>query len=90
MAAAAAKAGGPVDGKTVYDKVCVACHTPGIAGAPKLGDKAAWQARLQQGNDTLYLHALKGIRAMPPKGGAPDLPDEHIKAAVDYMTATVK
>ena len=90
MAAASAAAGGPVDGKSVYDKVCFACHTAGIAGAPKLGDKAAWEARIKQGQDTLYSNALKGIRTMPAKGGAPDLPDANIKAAVDYLTAAAK
>jgi cytochrome c oxidase subunit II len=90
MVAAAAAAGGPVDGKAIYDKVCMACHTTGAAGAPKLGDKVAWQPRLKQGMDTLYANSLKGIRAMPAKGGAPDLPDAQIKAAVDYLTGSAK
>jgi len=90
MAAASAAAGGPVDGKGVFDKVCFACHATGAAGAPKFGDKSAWQPRIAQGMDTLYLHALKGIRAMPPHGGAPDLADAQVKAAVDYMTAAAK
>jgi len=83
-------AAGALDGKGVYDKVCVACHGTGAAGAPKFGDKAAWGPRIKQGQDTLYQHALKGIRAMPPKGGAPDLPDAQIKAAVDYLMAAGK
>ena len=83
-------AAGALDGKGVYDKVCVACHGTGAAGAPKLGDKAAWGPRIKQGQDTLYQHALKGLRAMPPKGGAPDLPDAQIKSAVDYLVAAGK
>ena len=60
------------------------------AGAPKLGDKAAWAPRLAQGKDALYATALKGKGAMPAKGGNPALPDDAVKAAVDYMTAAAK
>ncbi len=28
-----------VDGKAVYDQVCVACHAQSIAGSPRLGDR---------------------------------------------------
>ena len=95
-AAAAAPAGAPaapakaVDGKTTYDTVCMACHTTGAAGAPKLGDKAAWAPRLAQGKDAMYAAAIKGKGAMPPKGGNPAIPDDAVKAAVDYLTASAK
>lgn len=56
------------NGKKVYDASCMACHSTGAAGAPKLGDKAAWAPRIAQGLDTLHTHAVKGIRAMPPRG----------------------
>ena len=76
-------------GKAVYDRACAMCHAAGVAGAPKLGDKAAWGPRIAQGNDTLYTHALKGFQGkagvMPPKGGNMSLKDEDVKAAVDYM-----
>jgi cytochrome c5 len=78
-------------GKQVYDQSCAACHAAGVAGAPKLGDKAAWTARVAQGNDTLYTHALKGYQGksgfMPPKGGNASLSDADVKAAVDFMVA---
>lgn len=80
---------GKADGKKVYDASCAACHGTGAAGAPKLGDKAAWAPRLKQGNDALYASALKGKGAMPPKGGS-SASDDEIKAAVDYMTNAVK
>ena len=86
-AAAPAKA---ADGKTTYDTVCTACHSTGAAGAPKLGDKAAWKPRLAQGVNTLYASALKGKGAMPPKGGNTATPDAAVKAAVDYMAAAAK
>jgi cytochrome c oxidase subunit 2 len=88
--AAIAAASGTMDGKAVYEKYCVACHGAGVAGAPKLGDKAAWAPRLKQGQEVLYTHALKGFKAMPPKGGAADLSDAVIKATVDYLAASGK
>lgn len=101
-AAAAPVAGPPVagpavasadTGKKAYDTACIACHGAGIAGAPKLGDKAAWTSRIGQGASVLYDHAIKGFQGkagvMPPKGGSA-LPDADVKAAVDYMVAAVK
>jgi cytochrome c5 len=77
-------------GKATYDATCAACHGSGVAGAPKLGDKPAWAARVAQGKDHLYASALKGKGAMPPKGGNLTLPDAEVKAAVDYLLAAVK
>ncbi|HUQ29489.1 MAG TPA: cytochrome c oxidase subunit II [Usitatibacter sp.] len=85
--AAPAKA---ADGKATYDTTCMACHSTGAAGAPKLGDKAAWAPRLKQGVAALHANAIKGKGAMPPKGGNTALPDDAVKAAVDYMTAAAK
>ena len=81
-------------GEATYNKVCFACHAQGIAGAPKLGDAAAWEARIAQGNDTLYKHAIEGFTGsagmMPPKGGGVDMADEDIKGAVDFMVRAVQ
>ena len=92
-AAATAPAAKP-DGKKVYDTACMACHATGIAGAPKLGDKDAWTARIAQGLDTLHMHAIKGFQGktgvMPPKGGAMTLSDAEVSAAVDFMLAGAK
>ena len=63
---------------------------PGIAGAPKFGDKAAWAPRIKLGIDALHASALKGKGAMPPKGGNVTLPDADVVAAVDYMVAAAK
>lgn len=89
-AAAKAASGDAAKGKSVYDGTCTACHTPGVAGAPKLGDKTAWAPRLKTGMDALYTSALKGKNAMPPKGGNLSLPDADVKAAVDYITSQAK
>ncbi|MEE9310167.1 MAG: c-type cytochrome [Cocleimonas sp.] len=74
-------------GKSVYDSACFACHQSGVAGSPKLGDKAAWVARIAAGNDVMYTTALKGKGAMPAKGGNMGLSDDDVKAAVDYMVS---
>lgn len=73
------------NGQAVYTTTCVACHGTGAAGAPKAGDTAAWSARIGQGYDTLVQHAVNGIRAMPAKGGNPDLDDVEVARAVVYM-----
>ena len=78
------------DGKKVYDSVCTACHTAGVAGAPKLGDKAAWAPRIKTGMDTLVQTAMKGKGAMPPKGGNPSLSDADIRAAVEFMVSQAR
>jgi cytochrome c5 len=83
-AASAAPATTP-DGAHVYTVVCAMCHAAGLAGAPKYADKAAWKPRIAQGLPTLYEHAVKGIRAMPPKGGSASLSDAEVDAAVDYI-----
>lgn len=78
------------DGAETYKQACQACHMTGAAGSPKTGDKAAWEARIAQGNDALYANAINGKGAMPAKGGRADLSDDAVKAAVDYMVAQSK
>ena len=92
-AAPAAAGAGDAAGKKRYDTACTACHAAGIAGAPKFADKAAWSARIAEGLDTLYEHAIKGYQGksgvMPPKGGS-TAPDDEVKAAVRYMVTASK
>ena len=88
--AAAQSKPGAVDGKKVYDTVCTACHTAGVANAPKPGDKAAWAPRLKQGTDALVQSVIKGKGAMPPKAGNPALSDAEIRAAIEFMVSQVK
>jgi cytochrome c5 len=93
-AAAPAAAAADLAGETVYNQACVACHGAGIAGAPKMGDKAAWAPRIAQGADTLNTHALQGFQGkggyMPPKGGRTDLSDQSVINAVEYMVAAAQ
>lgn len=72
-------------GKDLYEKTCKTCHAAGVAGAPKLGDKAAWAPRIKTGKEALYTSVIKGKNAMPPKGTAMTATDAEIKKTVDYM-----
>ena len=82
--------GKPRSGETIYNTICKACHETGVAGAPRTGDKAAWAPRLATGMATLLKSASSGKNAMPPRGGATDLSDEELKAAVTYLTGKAK
>jgi cytochrome c5 len=95
LAASQVAYGGSTDGKTIYDNLCHSCHTAGVAGAPKLGDKGAWGARIAEGTATLIKHAIEGYTGpdggiMPPKGGNPALTEEQIHATVDWMLGNLK
>jgi cytochrome c5 len=87
---AAGAAAGSRTGEQVYKAVCTNCHQTGVAGAPKLGDKAAWAPHLMHGVDHLVQSALKGKDAMPPKGGNPSLSDDEVRAAVKFMVSQSK
>ena len=78
------------DGKAIYSSNCAACHATGAAGAPKVGDKAAWAPRIAAGTAALNATAIKGKGVMPPKGGNSKLPDADVVAAVAYMVAQSK
>jgi len=81
-------------GKSIYTSKCIACHGAGIAGAPKLGDKAAWDARIAKGNAVLTQNAIEGFKGttgfMPPKGGYMTLSDDEVSLAVQYMVSQVQ
>jgi len=82
---AAAEAAGPRSGEQVYNASCMACHASGVAGAPKLGDKAAWEPRAAKGIDGLLTTATSGLKAMPPKGTCADCSDDELKGAIEYI-----
>jgi len=73
------------DGAAVYGAACARCHATGEYGAPKLGDRVAWQPRLHLGVDHLLDQAIEGLGAMPPRGGKDDLGDAELRAAIVYM-----
>ena len=85
-AAGAGAAAGPRTGEEIVKSVCSACHVPGVANAPKIGDKAAWAERAKGGGlKVLFEVAAKGKGAMPPRGGASDLSDYELQRAIVYM-----
>jgi cytochrome c5 len=77
-------------GKALYDSACTACHTAGVAGAPKFGDKVAWAPLAKEGVKHLTESVIKGKGAMPAKGGKPDATEADISAAIEYMLAAAK
>ena len=73
-------------GKAIYDDYCFSCHTPGLNGAPRIGDEEVWTARLAQGRGALLQSTIEGIEpAMPPRGICFDCSDEELGEAIDYM-----
>jgi len=88
VAAVNAAPAAPKSGADIVASACIACHGAGVLGAPKIGDKAAWEPRLQAagGLDGLTASAIKGKGGMPPKGGAM-VSDAEIRAAVESMLA---
>lgn len=78
-------------GRKIYSGSCFACHAAGVAGAPKLGDAANWAPRIAQGMEVMAAHAINGFKGtsgyMPAKGGASNLTDEEVTAAVAYMVS---
>lgn len=87
-AVAVSAGGGARTADDIIAKHCGACHTPGILGAPKIGDTAAWKERAdhQGGLDGILAKAISGINAMPPKGTCADCSDDELRAAIQKMS----
>jgi cytochrome c5 len=81
-------------GQGVYMNFCAPCHDSGVAGAPKVGDKAAWQDRIKKGEEAMAALAIKGFQGssgfMPAKGGNSALTDEEVTSATTYMVEQSK
>ena len=85
---------GTLDGSVVYAKLCGACHTNAVGGAPTMA-QADWGPRIAQGFDTLVAHAIQGYDGpaatpMPARGGNPSLTDEQVRATVQWMVDNLK
>jgi len=78
---------GQLTGEQVFGQVCKTCHETGLAGAPKVGDKAAWAHVIAHGQKAAVEHAISGVGAMPPKGGNPDLENVEVERAVVFMAS---
>lgn len=74
------------DGKRIYQQSCLSCHGMGAAGAPRLGDVAAWAPRIAKGMDALVHSAVQGMPpGMPAKGLCPACSEADLRAAVVFM-----
>ena len=56
---------GNLTGEQVFQSVCKTCHEPGIAGAPKVGDKAQWAASNKKGYEALFTAVDDELLAVP-------------------------
>ncbi len=72
-------------GEMVFNHACKFCHGTGRMGAPKIGDRAAWSGRIEQGESKLTDHAFLGYRNMPARGDCNTCSDQDIVNAVSYM-----
>jgi cytochrome c5 len=90
VAGAASPAVAARTGKEVYEAVCVACHGTGMSGATKFGDKKWVELEKKEGMKSLVRDAVKGERAMPPKGGCGDCTVDEIRAAVKYLVDSAR
>lgn len=79
-------------GRVVWLENCEGCHGHGVADAPIPMEPDQWAPRLRKERAVLHAHAINGYfgpdnSMMPARGGNPELSDEQVKAAVDYMVA---
>ncbi len=87
---AAKRAVNLANGEKVFNKVCVACHLTGVAGAPAVTDKARWEENAAKGIDALYKSVLNGVPkgkygVMPPRGTCTDCSDQDLWDAVHFI-----
>ena len=81
----AARSGPARSGDEIYNAHCTTCHATGVAGAPMLGDAAAWGERAAAGMGNLLRTSISGIGGMPPKGTCMDCSDDEMRNAIRYM-----
>jgi cytochrome c5 len=80
----------PKSGEQVYNSNCMACHGTGAAGAPKMGDAAAWAPRIAAGMGSLLANATNGLNAMPPKGLCMSCSEVELQGAIEYIVSNSK
>jgi cytochrome c5 len=74
------------DTEAVYARSCGICHAGQIPIAPARGDKAAWEARLEKGQEALLQSVTNGLNAMPPRGMCMDCSAEDYQALIKLMS----
>ena len=75
------------DASELYPRTCAVCHAAAVAGAPKTGDVAAWEAKMEATGSMEAMIALvnSGKNAMPPKGMCMDCSDAEFQALIEFM-----
>ncbi|NCA84392.1 MAG: cytochrome c5 family protein [Clostridia bacterium] len=78
------------NGKVVYEKVCIACHMTGVAGAAKVTDHERWAEVAPKGMEALHQSVINGIPdgkygVMAPRGSCTDCSDKDLYDAVAYI-----
>ena len=76
----------PRTGDAIYGIYCVACHSTGLANAPKTHDTVIWATLMERGMDDLLTSAITGKNVMPPKGNCADCSDDELKSAIQFMS----
>ncbi|GGD79105.1 c-type cytochrome [Lacimicrobium alkaliphilum] len=66
---------------------CLQCHAAENTSAPLMGDKQAWQARLQKGRNQILRNTVEGINGMPPMGYCSACTEQDLNALIDLMLA---
>ena len=74
-----------ITGEQVYLETCHVCHGPGLANAPRFGDKVVWGKLIKEGQVNLTADGYMGVRGMPARGGRADLGVADFANAVVYM-----
>jgi cytochrome c5 len=72
-------------GKEIYQQACASCHDEGVDGAPAIGDRYAWSQRSPLWSTVLFEHAKDGYLEMPAKGDRPELTEQAVDAASEYL-----
>jgi cytochrome c5 len=72
-------------GESTYAAACASCHEAGEGNAPRTGVREDWAERSDLWQAVLFNHAKAGYLEMPGKGGQPELSDQAVEAAAEYM-----
>lgn len=83
--ASTADAAPQVPGELTYRRFCFSCHASGAAGAPRVGQAAAWDHRVAQGMEVMLRHTIDGMPGMPPRGMCRQCSDDELRDAISYM-----
>ena len=68
-----------------WSRSCALCHVRGEGGAPRVGDAADWQTRLDRGEDVLLQHTIEGFNNMPPLGYCMDCSADDFRRLIRFM-----